>query len=311
MNRNNQIVYAEAPIDRASMLRRDTNWINNRLMSANSRVLLLRENKSLVQSDSDGHTILVKMTLEIASLAHHLTFLGLEDDQAVFGLDLSGHSEEEAMRLAGDGEFQNLRGTSSTLKPNEASLLAYALGLFNWKAAYQYCYRCGSKLQYQETGHVKVCTNTECGHITYPRTDPAVIVLIEHLPVNGENAKCLLARNKAYKGNMISTLAGFVEPGETLEHAVAREMKEEVGLEVNNIRYIGSQPWPFPASLMLGFLANSHSLDITLDDDEIEFAKWYTAKELVELSASGEIALSGKDSIARYMINQWIERNLV
>ncbi|MEL7002092.1 MAG: NAD(+) diphosphatase [Bacteroidota bacterium] len=307
---DNRIIYTENPIDRASLLRKDEAWIKAQINARNGYVLLLKEKKALVHQDMGVNTILTQLDDKLASYADQLTFLGRENNEPVFALDLSDQNEDEVYNLVGDGEFQNLRGTSSILKPNQASLLAYALGLFNWKATYRYCYRCGAKLRYQETGHVKVCTNSSCGHITYPRTDPAVIVLIEHHAENGEAPKCLLARNKRYKGNMISTLAGFVEPGETPEHAVVREMKEEVGLDVDNIRYLGSQPWPFPASLMLGFMASSASLNIQLDDDEIQYAQWYTAKELVDLSATGDLVLSGKDSIARFMINQWIKRHL-
>ncbi len=309
MTFNNRIVYTEDPIDRASLLRKNKEWIAEQINARETRVLVLWQNKSLVQSHTEGNTILINLNGQLAGLSHHLTFLGVEEHQSVFCLDLSEHDEEEALKLVTGGEFHNLRGASSTLKPNEASLLAYALGLSNWKKSYQFCYRCGAKLDYQETGHVKVCTNYSCGHTTYPRTDPAVIVLIEHRPSNGEPASCLLAKHKRYKGKMVSTLAGFVEPGESLEHAVKREMMEEVGVEVDNIRYLGSQPWPFPASLMLGFIANSNSKEIKLDDDEIADAQWYTAEELMTKSASGEIVLSGKDSIARFMINQWIQAN--
>lgn len=305
---SNQIVYTQNPINRASLLRKDQNWIDKQFETEQARVIILWQNKSLVQSENGHNTILLDITESLLEFREGFTFLGVEEELTVFSLDLSDHEEGAILALFDRGELRNLRGTSSTLKPNEASLLAYALGLTNWKRSYLYCYRCGSKLSYQESGHVKVCSNTSCGHVTYPRTDPAVIVLIEHKPKEGAPV-CLLARHARYKAKMISTLAGFVEPGETLEHAVEREMMEEVGLEVHNIRYIGSQPWPFPASLMLGFMATSNSLELNLDLDEVEEASWYTADELVSKSKSGEIILSGKDSIARYMINQWIDQH--
>lgn len=306
---NNRIVYTENPIDRASLLRKDERWIDDQLNSQNAWIIILWRGKTLMKPDDYGDTILIRMTPKLRDLSGNLTFLGVENEETIFCLDLSEYKEQEAIIMVEVGEFKNLRGFSSILKPQEASLVAYALGLFNWKASHQFCYQCGAKLNDEEAGHVKVCSNSSCGHITYPRTDPAVIVLIEHHPPNGDPSLCLLAKHTRFKGKMVSTLAGFVEPGESLEHAVAREMMEEVGLEVDNIRYVGSQPWPFPASLMLGFFANSVSKDIKLDDDEIEEAQWYSAEELLTLSASGDIVLSGKDSIARFMINRWIKDN--
>jgi NAD+ diphosphatase len=155
---------------------------------------------------------------------------------------------------------------------------------------------------------VRVCT--ACGTESYPRTDPAVIMLVHRPAAGGEPARCLLARSPRFKPGMFSTLAGFVEPGESLEDAVARETLEETGVRVGRVVYHGSQPWPFPASLMIGFRAEASTTELTIDGEEIADARWFTAEELASFGEWGDedaaLRLPRRDSIARLLVDAWV-----
>ncbi len=232
-------------------------------------------------------------------------FLGMKDEAPVFALDFSSHELEALPWLEEKHQFEEVRRVFTNLSKEEASLLAYARGMMTWHRNHQFCGKCGSPTLPQSNGHERKCTNSACGKVAYPRVDPAVIVLIEHRFDDGIE-RCLLGRSNRYPEVMYSTLAGFVEPGESLEMTVRREMMEEVGLEVDNIHYIASQPWPFPTSLMLGFYATASHTHIRLDTNEVAEAKWFSRQELKEKSASGEINLSRIDSIANHLITNWI-----
>jgi len=168
-----------------------------------------------------------------------------------------------------------------------------------WHARHQFCGSCGAPTQMRDAGHMRTCLNHKCNLEHFPRTDPAVIMLVH------QGDKCLLATHGRLKKGTYSTLAGFVEPGETLEHAVRREVLEEAGIKVGEVRYAGSQPWPFPTALMMGFYAKAESTEISLDDDELLDAQWFTRDDLRNFS-SKERSLSSKDSIARCLIEGWL-----
>ena len=185
------------------------------------------------------------------------------------------------------------------LPRDEGGLLAYAKGILHWHERHRFCGNCGLPTESREAGHLRVCTDRACGASHFPRTDPAVIMLIS----DGDRA--VLGRKSEWPDGMYSALAGFVEPGESLEEAVAREVKEEVAIDVNNIRYHSSQPWPFPASLMLGFYADAVSGEIAFDPDELEDARWFSRAEL-KRGEAGLVRRARSDSIARRLINDWV-----
>jgi NAD+ diphosphatase len=184
----------------------------------------------------------------------------------------------------------------------EAPLVLHAIGLAEWLFVTRHCPRCGERLAPRKAGHELVCAN---GHVQFPRTDPAVIMLITSGEPGAADERCLLGHQAAWPEGRFSTLAGFCEPGETLEDAVRREVLEEVGVTVGEVSYFGNQPWPLPASLMLGFTGRATSTDITVDLEEIADARWFTRDELAAGARSGELVLPGGVSISRSLVEHW------
>lgn len=249
---------------------------------------------------------------EVESLALQssgVVFLGLDNDTPLFAADVSDHEEVMFQNLLGENEFIDLRQAGWLLSAQEAALLAYARGLLYWGRHSGFCGTCGSPTEIQHGGHVKRCTNAQCARMTFPRTDPAVIMLVEHWPDSGP-PRCLLARNARFPTRMMSTLAGFVDPSESLEETVVREVYEESGIQVSNVTYQASQPWPFPSSLMLGFRALALTTEIRIDQIEIEAAGWFCAEQLASFGEWGDAGdgycLPRRDSIARYLVESWI-----
>ena len=191
-------------------------------------------------------------------------------------------------------------------EPGQAPLLMHAVGLAEWHHATRFCPRCGGVLVSRAAGHELRCS--QCGRAQFPRTDPAVIMAITH--GDGEDEAILLGRNRAWPAGRWSTLAGFCEPGETLEDAVRREVAEEVGVRVGEVSYFGSQPWPLPASLMLGFTGRATSTEIDVDGAEIEEARWWTRADFEAAVRSGDIAVPKGVSISSSLIESWFGRPL-
>jgi NAD+ diphosphatase len=212
------------------------------------------------------------------------------------------HPRVGALLAHAGGEFVELRDAAALLPRADAALLAYARALVEWHRRNHFCSTCGAPSESREAGHVRVCTSPSCGAQHFPRTDPAVIMLV----TDGDS--CLLARRAGNKQPTYSTLAGFVEPGESLEEAVAREVYEEVGIEVGRVDFHSSQPWPFPSQLMIGFYAEATGGSLKLDPGEIADAKWFERGALKELLAQPDppIMLPRPVSIARRLILGWL-----
>jgi NAD+ diphosphatase len=233
-------------------------------------------------------------------------FLGVRPQGgSLFAANLSdGNSETEALaalNLHPDlARFIPLRQFDGLLSSAERSLLFYSRSLTHWHEEQKFCHRCGNPTLPEEAGHVMACTNPDCATKHFPRTDPATIMLVH----SGDH--CLLGRQASWPEGMYSTLAGFVEPGEKLEEAVSREVKEESGIEVKNIRYFGSQPWPFPQSLMFGFFAEAETKEITRGI-ELEDVRWFHVSETKELLTKLEGRFPHLDTIARRLIRHWVE----
>jgi len=285
-------VYTTVGLDRAAARRRDPAWLAERRRDPLSRVVALDELRLLVIDRPDGpDPFPLAPALLGGEIPESAIFLGLLEDRAVFALDLEGE------RPGIEGRLVELRALAPVLGATVAGLLAYARALAHWHQTHRFCGRCGAPTEPVEAGHVRRCT--ACGGDAFPRTDPAVIVLV----TRGEH--CVLGRAPRFPPGMYSTLAGFVEPGESLEAAVRREVREEVGLEVAEIRYRSSQPWPFPQSLMLGFRASCAGGELAVELEELEDARWFHRAELLD-EQRRPVRLPNPDSIARFLIDEWL-----
>lgn len=191
-----------------------------------------------------------------------------------------------------------VRQAGVALDAVQGGLLVHALGLGNWHRTHPRCARCGEPTEIAEAGHVRRCPS--CQAIHFPRTDPAVIML-----VTDDDDRALLGHQPSWAEGRFSTLAGFVEPGESLEDAVRREVAEEVGVTLADVTYAASQPWPFPSSLMVGFFARAATTEIEVDGREMAEARWFTREQLTELTTNREVALPGVVSISRWLIESW------
>jgi NAD+ diphosphatase len=306
--RSERNFYADSGLDRVSEQRRDSAWITEQLLHPNSRFVPVWRSRNLVDPARAEVLYLGQDRFSVGE--NEPVLLGVRETIAYFAVDLSHIDGGEdgaalASRFAASAAFLDLRIVGPQLPRREGGLLAYARGMLTWHRRHRFCGQCGAPTIAREGGHLRVCTNQECGLEQFPRTDPAVIMLV----TCGE--RCLLARQARFPPGMYSTLAGFVEPGETLEAAVAREVWEEAGVRVRNVRYHSSQPWPFPTSLMLGFYADADTFDCAINRSELEDGGWYARAWIRERSDAGDptFKLPRADSIARRLIEDWLEPN--
>lgn len=226
-------------------------------------------------------------------------FLGLLEARAWFAVPLAA---EDAAPVP-DARLADLRALVASLPGEAAALAAYARALLHWQTRKRHCGVCGAPTRLAAAGHKASCEAPGCGAEYFPRTDPAIIVLV------ADGARCLLGRQPTWPERRYSTLAGFVEPGETLEAAIAREVREETGVAVGTARYVASQPWPFPASLMLGFEAEARRpVDPIAVGLELADARWFEAGEVIARSASHDLLLPPETSISFHLIADWCER---
>jgi NAD+ diphosphatase len=314
--------YSHPGFERAGLRRRDTAWIVERIVDPGSLFVPVWRNQNLViELDGGEPRAVVLNRARIAGIigpnpeeqltGGQLVFLGIIEQQAHFALDLSPVEAPLEMlhspALAASGieaatvRFADLRQVGPRIDRRDGALLAFARAIMFWHARHRYCGLCGSPTRSEEAGHMRRCTNRGCDTMHFPRTDPAVIMLVTH----GDSA--LLGRNRNFPlPGMYSTLAGFVEPGESLEDAVAREIREETGVEVAAVHYHSSQPWPFPANIMLGFVAEASSTEISIDYGELEDARWFERQWLISHVDDDSFRLPRPDSIACRLIGDWL-----
>ena len=301
------IAYTGGRLDRAGASRKDAAWVAARLADPAARVVASWHDRVLVTGEA-AVCLAPPVLRDLGAADAEWVLLGLDGDVPVFAAEVTPEVAPAVVAAAGS-EFVELRAATPGLRPDEAALLAYARGMLIWHRRHRHCGVCGAPTASAHAGHMRQCTNPACGAETYPRTDPAVIMLVERRVPN-EPPACLLAHHSRLAPGMFSTLAGFVEPGESLEEAVAREVLEETGVRVSSVRYVASQPWPFPASIMLGFRAVAESFDITIDADELTEARWLTAAELRAAGEWGDadaaLKLPRRDSIARQLVEGWL-----
>jgi NAD+ diphosphatase len=291
-------VYAGPYVDRASDRRKDPSWLAAALDDASTRFVPVWRSRSLVRiatapGTAPGAVLLTRESFVEFDPAGAI-LLGQFHGHPVFAVELDS---PEPPPLADAAEFADLRTAGALLPADEAGLLAYARALVYWRHRHRWCGTCGEATAPASAGHVMRCT--ACGTDYFPRIDPAIIVLIS----DGERA--LLGRQAAWPPGRYSTIAGFVEPGESLEDAVIREVHEETGARVLDVAYHSSQPWPFPSSLMIGFLATASGADpVVRHDAELEDARWFTRAEI----ASGAVGLPPPQSISFRLIAEWYDR---
>jgi NAD+ diphosphatase len=289
-------IFAGPYLDRASHRREDPDWFAQSLAEPDSQVIAVWNSRNLV---TDGPAPRAAF-LELKQLpvrnrdGTELILLGRFGTRSVFAFEFEGF---EPPALAEGTRFEDLRLVASLLSAEEAGLLGYARAMVFWRHRHRFCGTCGAQTIAGKGGHIRVCTNLSCRHEVFPRIDPAIIVLIS----DGERA--LLGRQASWPVGRYSTIAGFVEPGESLEDAVAREVLEETGVQVDSIEYHSSQPWPFPSSLMLGFTAHAVTTDIHLRDNELEDARWFTRAQI----ASGHPKVPPSISISFRLIENWFD----
>jgi len=290
---NDHNVFAGAFVDRDGGRRKDPAWLANAASSDDAVFLPVWGDRCLACGDPARTALLPRRDVDRYIDEDAIIFLGLFRSKPAFAIPIASEAESP---LASHGEFRDLRYLGTVLPADEANLAAHARALVLWHRSHLFCGVCGSESRAEDGGNARRCVNPACGQSLFPRTDPAIIVLVS------QGDRCLLGRQANWPEGRYSTIAGFVEPGESLEDAVRREVYEETNVRVGEVDYHSSQPWPFPSSLMLGFSAEALSTRIVLNDGELEEARWFTRDEL----RSGEIGLPFRISIARRLVDHWI-----
>ncbi|HEV8027835.1 MAG TPA: NAD(+) diphosphatase [Stellaceae bacterium] len=295
--------YAAGGIDRAGHHRKDKAWLADRLADPSSRFLPVWRSQNLIIAAESARPRAALLARQEIAAEGETVLLSLIEDCAYFVVDLSAlEAPLDVLRTKAPAAFTDLRRIGPLLGRLEGALLAYARGIAYWHGRHRFCGICGSATVSEEGGHVRRCTNPSCNAQHFPRTDPAVIMLVH----DGE--RCLLGRQRAWPTGMHSTLAGFVEPGESLEEAVAREVFEETGIGVDEVAYHSSQPWPFPSSIMLGFHARARDREIRVDHSELQDARWFERSFILAHQDDDAFRLPRRDSIARRLIEDWLRR---
>lgn len=296
--------YTASPVDRLAEKRTDTAWVEEQLVSDTSRFLPVWQGKNLL-STKDLPTPLGFNYNDYLSWDDKEApiLLGAVDGLIYFGVALNTVSDGFDELVLGEGEWQEMRYQSLIIPEADSSLAIISKALVHWHKQHKYCGACGYETSSQQAGYMRLCSNDSCAQKHFPRTDPAIIVLVY------TSEKCLLARQPSWDKGRYSTLAGFVEPGESLEDAVVREVHEESNIKVGRVFYQSSQPWPYPSSLMVGYLAEAESTDIQLLDMELEHAAWFSKAEMVDSIRKGTLNLPPQVTISYNLIETWFDQD--
>ena len=290
-------VFSGPYLERAAHLRKDAAFVEAALRDPGSVLVPLWRSRSLLRHgeiDCRAALVTVRHELRRSVPDAELVMLGRFHGRVCFAAELT---TEEPPRVPEGSAFDDLRLAGGLLPQDEAGLLAYARAMVLWRARHRHCGSCGASTRPASAGHVMRCGNPACGAEHFPRLDPAIIVLVT------DGGRALLGRQASWPAGRYSTIAGFVEPGESLEDAVAREVLEETGVTVTDPAYHSSQPWPFPSSLMLGFTATASADSVPRADEELEDARWFTREDL----AAGNPALPPPQSVSYRLIEDWYD----
>jgi NAD+ diphosphatase len=309
--------YTGGRLDRVAKLRNDEDWVSAAFVGDDAQTVLICNDQNLVAGPANGEdgarAAMVPLAIirdRLQSDAFTWVLLGLDGSTPVFAVDLPATTLSLVPEIHEAGEFVDIRRVGALVPPADAALLAYARAILGWHRRHRYCGTCGGPTESRQAGHLRRCRSAECAADNFPRTDPVVIALVTRRREHDGVMRCLLGRHARLPRGVYSLLAGFVEPGESPEEAVAREVREEAGIEVTDVRYAATQPWPFPYSLMMGFQATALRDDIVLDGDELEDAQWFTAAEVATFGEwddeSASYRLPRRDSIARVLLDAWV-----
>lgn len=293
-------VFASVRLDRLAEFRDDQSWVENALSSPSARFVPLWRNRSLLADTNDGQmaVYLESGELDPAGFIQPPTLLGTDGKRYFFAVSINDPQQELVLANHPEARFLDLRLASVTMDAKHAGVLAYAKALHYWQYRHAFCGICGSPNRLESAGHKLVCSNEECGRQSFPRIDPAIIVLVT------QGDACLLGHNANWPPKRFSTLAGFVEPGESLEDAVVREVYEEARVRLKEIHYVSSQPWPFPASAMCGFFAEADNRECG-PSDEMEEVRWFTSSDMEKAVRHDELRLPPPVSIAFQLVSDW------
>lgn len=271
-----QNTFSGNPLDRAGDLRNDSSWMAAQREHPNAMALVMWEGRPFIENHAEGERLVwLNMTHALDLVRDRDLFLGLWKDNPVFAIEFEGSIDPVHGPVAGLGHFIEMREAGAVLSGPESAMAGTAKGLFDWRRRHGFCAACGKGTEQASGGWRRICPSCNTEH--FPRVDPVTIML----PVynGGDEPRCLLGRQAQWPQGRHSALAGFMEPGESIEEACAREVKEEAGLTVTKTRYHSSQPWPFPAQLMIGLIAEVDSNDARPDQTELESVIWLTRTE--------------------------------
>jgi NAD+ diphosphatase len=305
MTTSNDIPLAAKPVDRAAHHRTDPEWLDAAIKRENVLVFLMQGGKPLL--DASGKS-LVWLGPEVARLQPQAERLFMGKDKAgapIFAISMAKGFKLEGSLIEGTGEFTDMRGAAAGLELMQANLASTARSILEWHRSHRFCSKCGGESVVAEAGWKRVCPSCNGEH--FPRTDPGAIMLAT------KGDKCLLGRQATWPAGFWSALAGFVEPGETVEQAAARELEEEAGIKADpaNAEYLFCQPWPFPSSLMVGIIIEADTTEVSVEQDELEAARWITREEARQVLAGThpDIYAPPAMAVAHHILKEWAMRD--
>ena len=303
-----RIPYTGSLLDRADRNREDAHWLESHRHHPDTRYLPFWDLGVAMCRNPDPELYWCRGRDLSDGLAIDDTavFLGISDDGVACFATLIDEATQRKLEVQNVG-FVDARSAAAQLEDGRAAIVAQARSLLKWHSQNPFCTRCGSRTSPQMAGSQRACTDTDCGVVIFPRIDPVVIMLV----VSADGEHCLLGRNPGYPGRLVSALAGYMEPGESIEEAVRRELLEEAGVSVEAVRYFTSQPWPFPATLMIGCFAMAEDLELDVNLQELEWAQWFSKKEVKALFADQDQEFSAPRSIAiaHHLIKHWLKHS--
>lgn len=299
--------FAGNPLDRAGELRNDPSWLAEQEASSEALAMVLWEGRPLIEAHAEGPRLVwLPLPHALDLVPDRKLFLGLWKSAPVFAVEFESSIDPATGPAAGLGAFHEMRAAAAMLAEGEAAMAGAAKSLFDWRRRHGFCAACGQPSKDVCGGWKRVCEACATEH--FPRTDPVTIMLAIHKSPSGED-RCLLGRQAAWPEGRMSALAGFLEPGESVEEACAREIKEEAGLTVTAVRYHSSQPWPFPSQLMIGLFAEVSDDNAAPDQTELEAVAWLTRAEAAAVLAGTHPSIKAPPpiAIARTLLQAWVD----